>query len=202
MSAAQDPGSARPGRLIGLVLMGIAAIAVVLGIVTLVGGGDGDDNANPPSTTTPPGSQTTRPSEQPPGSNQSSPGQPTSQQPTQPPANPTTANPPPNNPPAPPNPRSVPVRVLNNSTTNGQAARAAADFRADGWNVAFVGNLSETQGGRIPTSTAYFRPGTDEEAAARELARKFNLKVDARSPAIANDPPGVIVIVTNDYGGK
>src|SRR6266545_4989562 len=75
---------------------------------------------------------------------------------------------------------------------------SARDFRNDGWNVVEVGNYSQ---GIIPTSTAYFRPGTEEEAAARALAGKFNLRAEARFPGIANSSPGVIVMITNDYGG-
>jgi hypothetical protein len=91
------------------------------------------------------------------------------------------------------------VRVLNNGTVTGLAAQAARDFRNDGWNVVEVGNYSQ---GIIPTSTAYFRQGTDEEAAARALAGRFNLRAEARFPGIANSSPGVIVMITNDYGGK
>jgi hypothetical protein len=93
----------------------------------------------------------------------------------------------------------VPVRVFNNGTIPKLAAKAASDFRADGWNVVEVGNYSQ---GIIPTSTAYFRPGTTEEPAAAELARKFGMRAEPRFAGIADASPGVIVMVTNDYGGK
>jgi hypothetical protein len=91
------------------------------------------------------------------------------------------------------------VRVFNNGTVTGLAAQAARDFRDDGWNVVEVGNYSQ---GIIPTTTAYFRPGTNEEAAARAMAGKFNMRAEARFPGIAGSSPGVIVMITNDYGGK
>jgi LytR cell envelope-related transcriptional attenuator len=184
--------------LAGLVLMGIALIAVVLGIVSLIGDGDsnqgggGTSSSQPP--TPPPGSETTEPSGQP--GQSTTPSQPN--QPTQPGGSTATQPPQPPQPP-PPNPREVPVRVFNNGTITGLAAQAARDFRADGWNVVEVGNYSQ---GIIPTTTAYFRPGTNEEAAARALAAKFNMRAEPRFAGIANASPGVIVLITNDYGGK
>ena len=89
--------------------------------------------------------------------------------------------------------------MYNNSTITGLAAQAADDFRRNGWQVDAVSNYS---GGRIPTSTVYFRPGTDEEAAAVRLGQRFNLRVEPRFEGIADAKPGLIVIVTNDYGSK
>ena len=100
---------------------------------------------------------------------------------------------------APPNPRLVPVRVFNNGTVVGLSAQAAKDFRADGWNVVETGNYSRMI---IPTTTAYFRPDTEEEAATRALAAKFHLRVEPRFADIQNASAGVIVMTTNDYGGK
>lgn len=91
------------------------------------------------------------------------------------------------------------MRVYNNGTVTGLAAQAAGDFRAGGWNVADVGNFNKRI---IPTTTVYYRPGTPEEAAALELAKAFNMRAEPRFPEIAGDPPGLIVMITNDYGGK
>ncbi|HEV2781248.1 MAG TPA: LytR C-terminal domain-containing protein [Actinophytocola sp.] len=190
----QDPGGTRPARAAGLMLMGIAVIAAVLGVITLIEGGAG--NAAPPDL--PPTSSTANPpGTQPSGSAQ--PSSPTNPPPTSPPPgnNPTTEPPP--QPPPPPNPRDVSVRVFNNGTIPRLAAQAANDFRGDGWNVVEVGNYPF---GIIPTSTVYFRTGTEEEAAARELGGRFNLRVEPRFEGIVNSAPGLIVIVTNDYGGK
>jgi hypothetical protein len=97
-----------------------------------------------------------------------------------------------------PEPR-APVRVYNNSNITGLAAQAADDFRRNGWVVEEVANYS---GGIIPTSTVYFQPGTGQEAAAQALADRFNLRVEPRFDGIAGARPGLIVIVTNDYGSK
>jgi hypothetical protein len=89
-----------------------------------------------------------------------------------------------------------PVRVYNNSTVTGLAARAADDFRADGWQVAQVANYPA---GIIATSTVYYRPGTAEQTAASSLGSQFGLRVEPRFSGIDDATPGLIVIVTNDY---
>jgi hypothetical protein len=198
MNAVRDPGARRPGRVAGLLLVAIAALALVLGVITLVigggstQGGGGQSSAPPP----PPASTGTRPNPTtaPPPNNTSTskPAPPTSQ----PPATSTTVAPPPFD------PHTVPLRVLNNSTINGWAAMAADKFRKAGWNVIEVGNFPEQQGGRIVTTTAYFRPGTDEEPAAKALAAQFSMRPNERFPGIANEGPGVVVIVTNDFDSK
>jgi LytR cell envelope-related transcriptional attenuator len=92
----------------------------------------------------------------------------------------------------------APVRVYNNSTITGLAARAAADFRNAGWQVEEVGNYPS---GIIPTSTVYYRPGTSEQQAARALADQFGLRVEPRFSGLDEASPGLIVIATNDYRG-
>ncbi|GAA1199437.1 LytR C-terminal domain-containing protein [Prauserella alba] len=94
------------------------------------------------------------------------------------------------------NVKSVHVRVYNNSTIRGLARTAADDLRAQGWNVVEESNYSD---GVIPKSTAYFRPGTDEEHAARVLADGVGIEVAKRFKGIQDSSPGVIVIVTKDY---
>jgi hypothetical protein len=89
-----------------------------------------------------------------------------------------------------------PVRVYNNSTVTGLAARAANDFRADGWQVGQVANYAS---GNIPTSTVYYRPGTTEQSAASTIASEFGLRAEPRFSGIDDATPGLIVIVTNDY---
>ena len=89
-----------------------------------------------------------------------------------------------------------PLRVYNNSTVTGLAARAAGDFRNAGWTVSEIGGFP---GADLPTSTVYYRPGTNEEAAAQEIGRTFGLRVEPRFAAIEQASPGVIVIVTKEY---
>jgi hypothetical protein len=195
-----DPGSTRPGRIAGVALLGLAAVALVIGLVTALGNGDSNADGGaqpssrtteitgPPGTTSPSRTTTTRPpssttSSKPPAGGQTTT---TTTGQSQPPGDgngePT---------------KSVPVRVLNNSTIKGLAKRAADDLKADGWNVTGTGNYS---GGIIPTTTVYFRPGTEEEATARAIAAEFGIRVEARFDGIKDASPGVIVIVTNDYG--
>jgi hypothetical protein len=90
------------------------------------------------------------------------------------------------------------LRVYNNSTIRGLAARAAEDFRSEGWRVVEVGNYSR---GTIPTSTVYYQRETGQRAAAETLGREFGLRVEPRFAGIRDASPGLIVIVTRDYGG-
>jgi len=93
----------------------------------------------------------------------------------------------------------MPLRVYNNSTITGLATRAADDFRRAGWPIDVIGNYSQ---GIIPASTVYYRPGTDEEAAAHALGERFGLRVHPRFEGLKDASPGVIVIVTSDYDGR
>lgn len=90
------------------------------------------------------------------------------------------------------------LRVYNNSTIRGLAARAAEDFRNEGWRVVEVGNYSR---GTIPTSTVYYQHETGQRAAAETLGREFGLRVEPRFAGIRDASPGLVVIVTRDYGG-
>jgi hypothetical protein len=92
----------------------------------------------------------------------------------------------------------VPVRVYNNSNITGLANKASDEVRANGWEVAEKGNYSQ---GIIPTTTVYYRPGTDEEASAKELAAVLRARVEPRFSGIESAAAGIILIVTNDYQG-
>ncbi|TNC28095.1 LytR C-terminal domain-containing protein [Amycolatopsis alkalitolerans] len=199
-------GLSRPMRLAGVVLLVIAAGAAIVGIVTAVSGGGPSNTAQPSSSAAPPPSgpggsaaPPTASSAAPPTTTTAGPP-PATSQPASPPGASATQ-------PAPPNggvpvgqaeAKWVPVRVYNNSTIKGLAARAADDLRAGGWNVAEVSNYPY---GIIPTTTAYYTPGTDEETAARAIAAAYNMQAAPRFEGIQNASPGVIVIVTNDYQG-
>jgi hypothetical protein len=91
----------------------------------------------------------------------------------------------------------VPVRVYNNSMIVGLAEKAGDQMRARGFDVVETGNYPQ---GLVPVSTAYYRPGTDEQAAADAAAAAFGLRSEPRFPGIANASPGVIVIATNNWG--
>lgn len=89
------------------------------------------------------------------------------------------------------------VRVYNNSTTRGLAARAADELTAAGWSVIEVGNYAS---GRIPTTTVYYQTGTGQQEWAEQIGRQFGMRVEPRFEGIRDASPGLIVIVTNDYG--
>ncbi|OLF08611.1 LytR C-terminal domain-containing protein [Actinophytocola xanthii] len=202
---APDPSPTRPLRVAGLALLGLAAIALVIGLFSLVGGnGDdqADDNEQPPaSTSAPNGSGTSSP----PGSATSSPGTssrpPSSERPStdRPPesAGSSAPAPPPGDGNGEPG-KSQQVRVYNNSTVGGLANRAADELRESGWPVTEVGNYPS---GVIPTTTVYFRPGTAEESAAEVLGDEFGMRVEPRFTGLGGAEPGLIVIVTSDYQG-
>ncbi|GLZ41545.1 LytR C-terminal domain-containing protein [Actinokineospora sp. NBRC 105648] len=210
-------GSARPGRVIGLSLLAVAAAATVLGVVTLLDGdGDGDSQAGqPPSATAPPtappsGDLTSSPAPaittvptsssavQPPAATTTPPAPTSAAPPVSPPASSAPTPGPGTGPGAGPGPTTPTqsLRVYNNSTITGLANRAKDDLQKAGWNIAEVGNYS---GGKIPTTTVYFQPGTDQEPAARELAQELGIRSEARFDGIREASPGLILIVTNDY---
>ncbi|MGW3997012.1 LytR C-terminal domain-containing protein [Amycolatopsis sp. NPDC004772] len=197
-------GMSRPMKAAGVALVGVAIIAAVIGGITALGGGDGSNEAGPSGTSpTSSGSSSAPPSTSssasapassstsagsssptPPSTSSPAPGQPTSAGPGQPGGDQQASN------------KWVTVRVFNNSTIKGLADRAAEDFRGSGWNVNEVSNYSQ---GVIPTTTAFYRPGTDEEAAAKQLAQEFGIKAEPRFEGIQSASPGVIVIVTKEY---
>jgi hypothetical protein len=186
-------GPARPARIAGIVLLAVAAIALVMGVISLLPSGVGNQ-ADRPSTTPPPATTTST----------SASVKPTTTTAAPPATTTTTAKPPvtTTNPPAQPpaggggSPQSVPVRVYNNGTIPHLAEQAANDFRGAGYTVPTVGNYSQ---GIIATTTVYYRPGTDEEAQANAMAQAFHMRSMPRFDGIQSADPGVIVIITNDY---
>jgi hypothetical protein len=208
-------GLSRPLKLAGLLLVVVALVAAGVGTVTLLSSG-GSNTAAPrtsapssPGGGTPPPPSSGAPSASPsaPSASPSPSGSPSaSASPSGPAAPAPTATTAPGSAPtqggqpggANASVKWVVVRVLNNSTIRGLAARAADDFRAQGWNVVEVSNYSA---GIIPVTTAYYRPGTDEETAAKALAAEFGMRAEPRFEGIQQAAPGVIVIVTNNYQG-
>ncbi|HWM03838.1 MAG TPA: LytR C-terminal domain-containing protein [Actinophytocola sp.] len=200
MSSPESSSATRPLRVAGVVLLGVAAIALIIGLLSLFDG-DGDNEAKPPPSSTTseptttesrPSSPTAPPSSRPPSSSSQAPTS------TTPPDGSSAPVPPPggdgNGEPG----KTQPVRIYNNSTIPGLAARAADELRDAGWNVIEVGNYA---GGVIPTTTAYYRPGTAEQAAAEDLGDNFGMRVEPRFAGISGFQSGVIVILTNDYQG-
>jgi LytR cell envelope-related transcriptional attenuator len=199
-----EPSPTRPLRVAGLALLGVAAIAMVIGLVSLFGGngngqadgnnGNNGDNEQPPASTSTSEPGSTSSEEEPPSSSRppssgstSRPPSTTSVPPSVPPGGDGNGEP----------GKTQQVRVLNNSTVDGLANQAANDLREAGWPVAEVGNYPS---GVIPTTTVYFRPGTAEESAAELLADEFGMRTEPRFAGL-DYGPGLIVIVTGDYQG-
>ncbi len=93
-------------------------------------------------------------------------------------------------------PKSVPLVVLNNTTTAGLAKQAAQRFRAGGWTVTSSGNLTNN----IISTCAYYDPATaGAKAAAKALQAQFPTikRVEPKFTGLPSGP--VVVVLTPDY---
>lgn len=88
--------------------------------------------------------------------------------------------------------KSTPVRVLNNSTIAGLAARTSSRLSANGWNVVATGNYANRD---LPRTTVYYE-NSREEATAQAIAELLGGVAQPRSSALAESASGIIVIVT------
>jgi hypothetical protein len=85
------------------------------------------------------------------------------------------------------------VRVFNISETTGAAEGTANRLREAGWNVTETGNLSLPD---VVATTVYFSDAPGEREAADEVGRLLEAPVEPRVPGLAEQPPGVVVVVT------
>jgi LytR cell envelope-related transcriptional attenuator len=195
MTSPESASPSRPAKAAGFALLGVAAVALVIGVVSLFGGGEDSPPAAEGTSSAPPVATTTTTGAGEPSA--STPPVTTTAPPTAPsaPASSAVVPPPPV---TQPGASKAPVRVYNNSTISGLASKASDEVRANGWSVEGTGNYSA---GTIPTTTVYFRPGTEEEASAKELAAVLRARVEPRFDGIQSSAPGIILIVTNDYQG-
>ncbi|MHA3023855.1 LytR C-terminal domain-containing protein [Mycobacterium sp. BMJ-28] len=92
-----------------------------------------------------------------------------------------------------PAPAKVDVRVFNISEVAGAAENTATKLRDAQWNVTETGNLA-LEG--VTATTVYFGEAAGEKEAAEEVGKLLNAPVEPRLPALAEQPPGVIVAVT------
>ncbi|HEV7907556.1 MAG TPA: LytR C-terminal domain-containing protein [Pseudonocardiaceae bacterium] len=215
MTSPESSSHSRPAKAAGLALLGVAGAALTIGVVSLFGGGYSSPNAGgtttPQPTSAAPGASSTDPASSTATSGTAlsstaagsattapttAPGHPGSAAASAPATNVPAASTPPVAANAEVPASRPPVRVYNNSTITGLAGRASDDVRRYGWEVAETGNYSQ---GQIPTTTVYFRPGTDEEQSAKTLGALLQARVEPRFDGIQGAHPGVILIVTNDY---
>ena len=92
-----------------------------------------------------------------------------------------------------PAPRKADVRVYSVAADEDAAKRTSDRLREAGWNVTESTTLTAAD---VPATTVYFGSVEGEEAAANEVAKVLEAPVAPRIPAIAEQPPGVIVLVT------
>ena len=85
------------------------------------------------------------------------------------------------------------VRVFNISTVEGAAEGVATRLRDAEWNVTETGNLEVPD---VTVTTVYFGETEGEQQAAEEIGRLLEAPVAPRVPAIVEQPPGVVVLVT------
>jgi hypothetical protein len=85
------------------------------------------------------------------------------------------------------------VRVYNISGKEGVASHAADQLKAAGFKVADVSNLSLPD---VSTTTVYYTDAAGERATADAVGQKLGAPVEPRISALADQPPGVIVVVT------
>ncbi|MDI3312883.1 MAG: LytR C-terminal domain-containing protein [Mycobacterium sp.] len=95
-------------------------------------------------------------------------------------------------PPATPAARQAAVRVYNISGQDGVAGRTANELKAAGFNVTDIGNLSLPD---VSVTTVYFTNADSERATAEAVGQRLGAAVEPRIPEVADQPPGVIVVV-------
>jgi hypothetical protein len=92
-----------------------------------------------------------------------------------------------------PAPAKAAVRVFNISTVQGAAEGVAKRLRDAEWNVTETGNLELPD---VTATTVYFGDARGEREAAEEVGRLLDAPVEPRVPQLADQPPGVVVVVT------
>ena len=85
------------------------------------------------------------------------------------------------------------VRVFNVGGEEGGAGRIGDRLREAGWNVTETNNLAAPG---VTATTVFFGTTEGEQAAAEAVGKVLGAPVEPRIPEIAEQPPGVIVLVT------
>jgi hypothetical protein len=85
------------------------------------------------------------------------------------------------------------VRVYSVNGDEPAALRVSDRLKEAGWNVTAASTSTVAE---LPTTTVYFGTVEGEQAAAESIGKVLEAPVQARIPEIAEDPPGVIVLVT------
>jgi hypothetical protein len=85
------------------------------------------------------------------------------------------------------------VHVYNISGKEGVAGHTADQLKGAGFKVVDVGNMSLPD---VTATTVYFTDADGEHATADAVGKNLGVAVEPRIPALASEPPGVIVLVT------
>ena len=85
------------------------------------------------------------------------------------------------------------VRVFSVVGDDAAAVRISDRLREAGWNVTESASITAAD---VPATTVYFGTTDGEQAAAEAVGKVLEAPVQARIPDIAEQPPGVIVLVT------
>jgi hypothetical protein len=85
------------------------------------------------------------------------------------------------------------VRVYNISSKEGVAKRTAEQLTTAGFKVTKTDNLQVSD---VSVTTVYYTDADDEHATADAVGQKLGAPVQPRIPALKDEPPGVIVLVT------
>lgn len=85
------------------------------------------------------------------------------------------------------------VRVYTVAGDEAAATRVGDRLREAGWTVTEAGAPLSAE---IPATTVYFGTAEGEKAAAESVGKVLEAPVEPRIAAVAEQPPGVIVLVT------
>ncbi|WP_330250815.1 LytR C-terminal domain-containing protein [Nocardia sp. NBC_00565] len=177
MSYPNPTSGGPPLRALAMVLIALAIVFAGLGAMSL-SSSDSDTSGAGESTTTPPGQAATTTVAATTTAGSTSTTTKSSAATTTPTT--STAN------------RAVPVRVLNNSTVAGLAARTASELTANGWTVAEVGNYP---GPNVTKTTVYYGNSSGEKEAALAIADELGASAEPRTDSSGS---GVTVVVTGN----
>jgi hypothetical protein len=86
------------------------------------------------------------------------------------------------------------VRVYNISSQHGIAGRTADQLKQGGFNVTDVGNMTLPN---VSATTVYFGSAPGEKETADGVGQLLKAPVQPRTPDVADQPPGVIVVVAS-----
>jgi hypothetical protein len=86
------------------------------------------------------------------------------------------------------------VRVYTVTGDEAAAGRVSDRLREAGWNVTETAISPATE---VPATTVYFGTVEGEQAAADSIGKVLDAPVQPRIPEIAEQPPGVVVLVTS-----